>query len=105
MTRLATEYGAYEITPLPGQPQVAVCHGFMVPQSLRGMGYGHRLKQHQNDAIAAQLHDFAICTVSSGNVAQKRVLGAAGWVKLAEFGNTRSSETTELWGYSVKGDE
>ncbi|MBL8474427.1 MAG: hypothetical protein JNM98_21745 [Rhodocyclaceae bacterium] len=105
MTRHATKYGAYEITPLPGQPQVAVCHGFMVPTSLRGNGYGHRLKQDQIGAVAAQMHDFAICTVAAGNAAQKKILATAGWVKLAEFFNTRSNEMTELWGFGVKGDE
>jgi hypothetical protein len=33
MTRHSTGYGAYAITPLPGQPQVAVCHDFMLPQN------------------------------------------------------------------------
>ncbi len=105
MTRHATEYGAYEVTPLPGQPQVAVCHGFMVPQDMRGRGYGHMLKEHQGDTLRAQLHDFAICTVAAGNAAQQRVLEAAGWKKLTEFENTRSGETTELWGHNVKGAE
>ena len=93
MTRHATDYGAYEVTPLPGQPQVAVCHGC------------HMLKAHQGATLRAQLHDFAICTVASGNAAQQRVLEAAGWKKLAEFENTRSGETTELWGHNVKGAE
>ena len=103
MTRYATDYGAYEVTPLPGQPQVAVCHGFMVPQNMRGRGYGHMLKAHQGATLRAQLHDFAICTVAAGNAAQQRVLESAGWKKLAEFENTRSGETTELWGHNVKG--
>ena len=41
----------------------------------------------------------------AGNAAQQRVLEAAGWKKLAEFENTRSGETTELWGHNVKGAE
>lgn len=98
MTRYATPFGAYEITPLPGQPQVVVCHGFMVPEQLRGQGHAHRLKAHQEDMVRAQHHDYALCTVAAGNLAQKRVLGAAGWVKLTEFRNRRSAETTELWG-------
>lgn len=104
MTRIATEYGAYEITPLPGQPQIAVCHGFMVPQDMRGRGYGHKLKEHQGETLRAQLHDFAICTVAAENTAQQRVLAESGWKKLTEFQNTRSSEITELWGHQVNGE-
>ena len=71
----------------------------------KAMSYGHMLKAHQGATLRAQLHDFAICTVASGNAAQQRVLEAAGWKKLAEFENTRSGETTELWGHNVKGAE
>lgn len=98
MTRHATEYGAYEVTPLPGQPQVAVCHGFMVPQDMRGRGYGHMLKAHQGATLRAQLHDFAICTVAAGNAAQQRVLEAAGWKKLAYLkSRCRIDPKTECW--------
>ena len=103
MTRYCTPYGAYEIDSTPGQPQVAHCHSFFVKPALRGRGLGHKLKRHQNATLAALGYDFAICTVATGNAAQKRVLDAAGWKRIAEFENTRSGETTELWGRNVKG--
>lgn len=101
MTRYSTEYGAYEITSLPGQPQVAHCHSLFVFDGFRGSGYGHRLKQHQNGKLAELGYDFATCTVSAANTPQHKVLQRAGWVPLYQFKNSRTGENTEVWGYSV----
>lgn len=101
MTRSYCAFGAFEIDSLPGQPQVAVCHSFVVPEGTRGNGNGHALKSLQNCVLQAAKYDFAICTVAAGNAAQKRILTKAGWVRLASFRNRRSCETTELWGRAV----
>lgn len=101
MTRYCTAYGAYEIDSTPGQPQVAHCHSFFVAQKLRGQGLAHHLKKHQHVTLASLGYDFATCTVSAGNHAQKRVLEAAGWSQLSRFDNARTGEMTELWGRSL----
>lgn len=96
--RFTHKSGAFEIGSLPGQSQVAVCHSFFIRESERGQGQAHTLKAMQRHTLTALHYDYAICTVAGGNTAQKTVLEQAGWKKLAEFRNHRSSETTELWG-------
>lgn len=100
--RYATPYGFFSITPMPGQPMVAICHSFGVPEPLRGQGYGHQLKAAQNAKLAEMLFDYAICTVAAANEKQKRVLTRGGWKFLTAFRNTRSCEMTEQWGWEVK---
>lgn len=73
MTRHATAFGCYEIDNIPGQPQAAHCHGFVVWPNHRGQGLAHKLKEHQNGMLALQGYDFAACTVATHNQAQKRV--------------------------------
>lgn len=102
MTRHASTAGAFEIDSLPGQSQVAVCHGFFVRTDARGKGNAHKLKLRQNAELRLKNYDFAVCTVAAGNAAQKRVLLQAGWQKLTEFTNRRSCETTEIWGAAVE---
>lgn len=99
MSRHCDTAGAFEITSLPGQSQVAVCHSFFVEEHQRGRGHGKSLKNSQNKALRTLHYDFAICTVAECNAGQKRILEQAGWKKLSEFRNRRSSEVTELWGY------
>lgn len=98
--RFTHKAGAFEIGSLPGQSQVAVCHGFFVHEGERGHGNAHTLKALQRTMIKALHYDYAICTVSAGNAAQKSVLLQAGWTRLAEFRNHRSCEITEIWGAS-----
>lgn len=102
MTRHATAFGCYEIDNIPGQPQAAHCHGFVVWPSHRGQGLSHKLKEHQNSMLALQGYDFATCTVATHNQAQKRVLTRAGWKRVAMFNNSRTGESTEVWGYEVR---
>jgi len=97
MSRFSTRHGAYEISSLPGQSQVAVCHSFVVPEGLRNKGYGHALKAQQAIELDTQHYDLALCTVAADNERQKRVLAKAGWRRLTQFHNRRSCETTELW--------
>lgn len=101
--RFATAIGAYEIDSVPSQPQVAHCHAFFVPKDLRGQGHAHALKTHQNMMLDALGYDFATCTVCSSNAAQQRVLTRAGWVRLASFTSSKTSEEVEIWGREVAG--
>jgi hypothetical protein len=96
--RYTNKHGAFEISSLPGQSQIAVCHSFFVHENERGHGHAHTLKAQQRHTLTGLHYDYAICTVSGGNAAQKAVLAQSGWTKLAEFPNHRSSETTEIWG-------
>jgi len=98
MTRHIDQSGAFEITSMPGQPNLACCHSFFVSEQQRGHGKGKALKEAQRRTLRAMHYDFAINTVSANNGAMKRVLELAGWKKLAEFRNKRLSETTEIWG-------
>lgn len=93
--------GAFEISSLPGQSQVAVTHAFVVPFGQRGLGLGHKLKAQQNTLLKELHYDYALCTVSDANVAQKRVLEKAGWQRLTAFHNSRSDEVTAIYGYGV----
>jgi RimJ/RimL family protein N-acetyltransferase len=101
MTRYATPAGSYHIDPLPGQPQIAHCHGFFVPVDRRGMGLAHMLKEHQVANLAAEHYDYATATVDASNEAQKRVLEKAGFRHLASLKNSKTGGTTELWGYAI----
>jgi hypothetical protein len=97
-TRIVTMDGACEISSLPGQPQVAICHSFFVDFAKRGNGAGKFLKETQHYALANLHYDYAICTVANCNQAQKTILIEAGWQRLDSFQNRRSSEITEIWG-------
>lgn len=101
MIRIGNHAGAFEISTLPGQPQVAICHSFFVAEDQRGKGLSHALKLRQAAELRSNRFDFAICTVAATNGRQKSALTRAGWQKLAEFRNSRQSETTELWGLTV----
>lgn len=99
--RFAMFAGAYEVGSLPSQPQVAHCHGFHVRRELRGKGYGHTLKAHQNRTLRQLGYDFAVCTVCASNTAQKRILATGGWRELAHFVSSKTGERVELWGHAV----
>lgn len=101
MSRYAFSYGVFNISPIPGQPQVAHCHSFFVSISFRGLGYGKKLKRKQMETLAREQFDYATCTVDSSNHAQRAILEKCGWNQLASFTNRRSGSTTELWGCAV----
>lgn len=100
--RFATNVGAYEIDSVPSQPQVAHCHGFFVRADLRGRGFAHQLKTDQNITLIALKYDYAMCTVCSNNIAQKRVLEGAGWSRTGEFMSSKSGAAVEVWGWEVQ---
>jgi hypothetical protein len=96
-----TPYGAFEIDAMPGQPQLALCHSFFVPEHNRGRGYGHRLKRHQIDLLIEGHFDFAVCTVAGDNNRQHAVLESAGWELLGSFKNSRIGGLTMIYGFDV----
>lgn len=100
--KFSTAYGAFEIDSMPGQPQVALCHSFFVPESHRGQGFAHALKQDQIRVLLGQQYDFAICTVAAGNDRQVAVLERAGWRVLMDgFCNSRLGGQTLIFGFDV----
>lgn len=101
MTRFANNVGAFHVEPAPSQPQLAHCHGFFVRHDVRRRGHGQTLKAQQMQIIADLGYDFAICTVDSENQAQLSILDQAGWKKLADFHNSKTGGTTELWGCQI----
>ena len=101
MTRYSTGYGCYEITPTPGQPQVAHCHGFFVRYDRRGQGLAHQLKADQNRQLKCEGYDFATCTVDGENHNQQKVLKKAGWHKISEFQNSKTGGVTLIYGYNI----
>ena len=101
MKRFPSIHGSYSIDQMPAQSQLALCHSFFVPVTLRGNGFGHRLKTAQMKTLVDQRYDYAICTVDSGNLAQKSVLASAGWQHIADFPNSKTGGRTEIWGWQV----
>jgi ribosomal protein S18 acetylase RimI-like enzyme len=102
--RYHSEFGAFAIDPVPGQPQLAHCHSFFVVPEGRGKGIGTQMKLKQMEQLEAELYDYATCTVDAANTAQKRVLEKTGWKRLAVFDNRRTGGKTELWGWEVGTD-
>ena len=101
MDRHATEYGAHCVSPLPGQPQVAVTHAFFVHPAMRGKGYGKAMKAAQMAVLSACAFDYGICTVRSDNAAQKAILSGAGWRHLDTFFSSAQDTHIEIWGSHV----
>lgn len=101
MTRYAAPFGAYEITPVPGQPQIAHCHGFFVRHDRRGEGLALALKLEQNAMLLELGYDYATCTVDAQNERQQKVLKKAGWYKISEFQNSKTGGTTLIYGWHV----
>lgn len=105
MTRYVSDFGAFEVSPTPGQSQLAHCHGFFIIAEDRGKGIGTAQKIEQMKMLDDELYDYATCTVDSSNAAQKRVLEKTGWRQLAVFANSKTGGKTELWGWAVAGDD
>lgn len=101
MTRYAFPEGVFHIDPVPGQPQIAHCHGFFVPVALRGKGKGKALKQIQMSTLRAGGFDLATCTVDASNEAQQSILKDAGWGFAFSFNNSRTGGITQVWTWRV----
>lgn len=99
--RHSTAYGSFSVEPMPGQPQIGLCHSFFVPIKMRGKGHAHKLKTEQRSVLRENHFDFALCTVAGDNGAQQAVLHAAGWEMLKSFENSRTGGITQVWGNKV----
>lgn len=101
MTRHTTLHAIFEVSTLPGNPQVAVTHSFFVRPECRGKGWGKVAKQEQNSLLRSLGYDYAICTVREDNKAQKSILKSSGWRFQSQFFDQRQLTMVEMWGYSV----
>lgn len=101
MTRYAFSEGVFHIDPMPGQPQIAHCHGFVVFEHMRGKGNGHALKRRQMGLLREGKFNFATCTVAKENLAQQSILAKAGWRGMESFYNSNTGGSTQLWGWHV----
>ena len=103
MTRIVIHgVGAFEVSPLPGQPQVAHCHALFVLPEKRGNGWGKALKEAQNKYLQDHIFDYAFCTVREDNQEQKRILKKAGWQRRDMFFDRRQDCLVEVWCYHVR---
>lgn len=105
MTRHSTTFGAFEVDSLPSQPQIGVCHAFFVRHDRRGEGLAHTLKTVQANVLAHDQYDYGLCTCDGANVAQQRVLSAAGWRMLDAFSNSKTGGVTQIWGRPITREE
>lgn len=101
MDRYSGSNGAFYVSPLPGNSQVAVTHGTFVPKRLRRKGKGHELKMQQLIALEKDQYNYTLCTVRADNEAQRRVLKKAGYRLLDSFTSHQTDALTELWGREV----
>lgn len=105
--RFNTPEGYYTITPLPSQPNAAVCTDFTIYPKFRGKGAAHRLKAHQMQTLHELGYTFAICTTQNKNLAQAKVLMKAGWTRGPVFFDQRAVSGVCLWTVTIfdKGDD
>jgi hypothetical protein len=102
--RYSYVYGAFSVTPVPAQPQIAHCHGFFVVPEQRGQHFGMKLKEEQMKLLKQDHFDYATCTVDARNTPMRRILEKSGWKFLAAFANSRTGSRSELWGWAVHGE-
>lgn len=105
MTRHATEFGAFQIDQMPGNPQIAICSGFFIFPKYRGMGYGHKLKAYQMEILKSAGYSLAICSVRSDNAPQLRVQARAQWDEMREFFNDQTGAMTKVFSKAIEREE
>ena len=99
--RYSTVFGVYEITPMAGLPQTAICHGFYVLDGMRGAGYGRKLMDCMLMSLKLENYDYAICTTQHNNTAMKMLLCRAGWIQKDIFQNRKTGQAHTVWGFSI----
>jgi GNAT superfamily N-acetyltransferase len=95
--RVATSYGTFSLSTLPGCAQVCVSHAAFVLPEHRGKGIGQQDHQERLNLVKDLKYDLVLCTVHSANLTQKHILGKNGWTKLTEFKNSNNGHLVELW--------
>lgn len=92
-----------EIDSLPGCTQIAVSHSVFVPRASRSHGLGALANlERQMMAFDHLGYDMMICTVSSDNADQKRILDKNGWTCYTSFISRKTGHAVELWGCRPK---
>ena len=95
--RYGTPWGAFEISSMPGSPQLGVSHGLFVVGSVRGRGYG-KLQHEMVLARAREMrYDALVATVREDNAAEEKILQGAGWVKVFTFTSAARDTRVGLW--------
>lgn len=100
--RLKTDHSWSELTPLPGNAQVAVSHALFVPQWERNKGWGTKEHPERLKQMADAGYDYVICTVNKANVKQLHILDRFGWKSLVEFQSSNTSHTVVIYGRNLK---
>ena len=100
--RFYNEYGAGEISSLPGCGQVAVSHAVFVFQEYRGKGKGRAQHRARLATMKKMGYDYALCTVVKGNARQEAILNTEGWSKLAMFDSSYTGNTVILYGKPIR---
>ena len=95
--RYSTPYGVFHISPKPGLPQIAICHGFYVLSDQKGKGNGHQLMQDMLHSLQLENYDLAICSTADNNIAMQAVLKKANWTMKELFHNAKTGEFHQLW--------
>lgn len=100
--RYADTYGRYELTPLPGCPNVAVSHGVIIYEEFRGQGRGRIQHEGRLSQARSLGYSYIICTVRSNNHQELKILEKQGWKKLDWFWHADSKDyNIEVWGKTL----
>ena len=99
--RILTEYGYYDLEPLPGNPQVCVSTHLMTFKKHRGKGLGVQRCKARIRIARGYGYKYMLATVRADNIAEKRVLAkSAGWEYKDVFLN-HDGDAIELWGIAL----
>lgn len=90
-----------ELTDLPGCSQIAVSHNVFVPTGERGKGKGKRAHVQRLAYIEDLGYDYTLCTVSSDNRAEIRILEENLWTCLDSFRSTKTGHLVYLYGRHI----
>ena len=100
--RYGNEWGAYEITALPGSPRVAVSHGTFVYPKHRGKGFGKAEHVKRLEKIKELGYDYVICTVDLNNYREIKILSDNQWKKCDEFTSSSSGHKVGIFGKLIE---
>ena len=77
--RESNEISHFSLSYLPGCREVMVLHGVAVDPTLRSLGVGALLHACRLDIARGVGAKVVLCTVLSGNSAEKSIISRAGW--------------------------
>ena len=97
--RFSNGVSVYELTNLPGCPQVCVSHGMFIKPEHRGQGLSTDEMRRRLARCKDLGYNVVTCTVSMNNSAQLHVLYKIGWVKDYEFVSNKTGNTVGSYHY------